>query len=106
MKMLLCAAIVLATMVEAGCAQQQFHLGAPVSGFTVLDMNGHSVNYRDFKGKVTVVMFFSTRCPLSNAFNFRRNTLYREYRSRVKFIVVDSNANESLGEVRAYAKNV
>src|ERR1700760_3800366 len=87
------------------CAQQ-FHLGAPVSDFTLHDMNGRSLNYRALRGKVTVVMFFSTRCPISNAFNFRRNTVYRDFRNRVKFVVVDSNSNESLEEVRAYAKEV
>ena len=85
---------------------QQFHLDQSVSDFTVRDMKGRSLNYRTLKGKVTVVMFFSTRCPISNAFNFRRNTLYREFKDRVKFIVVDSNSNESLAEVRAYAEEV
>jgi hypothetical protein len=51
-------------------------------------------------------MFFSTRCPISNAFNFRRNTIYRDFNKRVKFIVVDSNSNESFDEVRTYAKEV
>jgi peroxiredoxin len=97
--------LVLVLMTQATCAQQ-FHMGAPVSDFTLHDMNGRSLNYRALRGKVTVVMFFSTRCPISNAFNFRRNTVYRDFRNRVKFVVVDSNSNESLEEVRAYAKEV
>jgi peroxiredoxin len=101
----LLTALVLVVMTQAMCAQQ-FHLGAPVSDFTLRDMNGRSLNYRALRGKVTVVMFFSTRCPISNAFNFRRNTVYRDFRNRVKFVVVDSNSNESLEEVRAYAREV
>jgi peroxiredoxin len=97
--------LVLVLMTQATCAQQ-FHMGAPVSDFTLHDMNGRSLNYRALRGKVTVVMFFSTRCPISNAFNFRRNTVYRDFRNSVKFVVVDSNSNESLEEVRAYAKEV
>jgi peroxiredoxin len=69
-------------------------------------MSGRSLNYHALRGKVTVVMFFSTRCPISNAFNFRRNTIYRDFRKRVNFLVVDSNSNESLEEVRAYASEV
>jgi peroxiredoxin len=105
MKKLLVATLVLAGTTQAIYAQQ-FHLDKQVSDFTVHDMKGRSLNYRALKGNVTVVMFFSTRCPISNAFNFRRNTIYRDFKKRVKFIVVDSNSNESLEEVRAYAGEV
>jgi peroxiredoxin len=105
MKTRLFAALVLALATRTICAQQ-FRLGAPVADFTVGDMSGHSLNYRSLKGHVTVVMFFSTRCPISNAFNFRRNVLYKDFKDRVHFIVVDSNSNESVEEVRAYASQV
>ena len=85
---------------------QGFRLGAAVSDFTVQDMQGRSFNYHRAKGSVTVVMFFSTRCPISNAFNYRRNTTYRDYKKRARFIIVDSNSNESLAEVKAYASQV
>jgi peroxiredoxin len=102
MKKLLVATLVLAASVQAVYGQQ-FHLDQPITDFAVQDLKGRPLNYRALKGKVTVVMFFSTRCPISNAFNFRRNTIYREFKDRVKFIVVDSNSNESREEVRAYA---
>jgi hypothetical protein len=51
-------------------------------------------------------MFFSTRCPISSAFNYRRNQLYLDFRDRVNFIAIDSNANEPLVEVRDYARAV
>jgi peroxiredoxin len=76
-----------------------------VPGFSVLDMKGHTQSYTSFRGQITVVIFFSTRCPISNAFNFRRNELYKRYRHRVRFIILDSNANESLEEVKTYAKS-
>jgi peroxiredoxin len=104
MKVLRLAAV-LALICQAVSAQQ-FRLGAPVSDFTVQDMNRHPFNYKTLKGNATVVMFFSTRCPISNAFNFRRNTIYKDFKKRVKFIVVDSNSNESFDEVRAYASEV
>jgi peroxiredoxin len=99
------AAIVLAVVVPPLRAEDS-HLAAQMSGFTVRDMQGRSQNYHSLKGKPTVVIFFSTRCPMSNAFNYRRNLLYHDYRKRVRFIVVDSNSNESLEEVRRYAKDV
>jgi peroxiredoxin len=102
---LLLAALILAGAGSALYAQQ-FRLGEPVTDFNVENMSSHNVSYRSLKGKVTVVMFFSTRCPISNAFNYRRNTIYREYKDRVRFIAVDSNSNESLEEVKTYAKDV
>lgn len=84
---------------------QAVYAGTPVSGFALRDMRGRMQNYRLLRDKVTVVMFFSTRCPMSNAFNYRRNVLYHDYRNRTRFIVVDSNASESLDEVRTYAKD-
>jgi hypothetical protein len=76
-----------------------------VSGFTVLDMRGEPQSYSSLKDGVTVVIFFSTRCPMSNAFNYRRNLLYHDYGNRVRFVIVDSNSNESMDEVRTYAKD-
>lgn len=109
MKRLMFAALLLsigfAMATETICAQE-LRPGGQVPDFTVQDMRGHSVNYRARKRHVTVVMFFSTRCPISNAFNYRRNMIYRDYKDRVEFIVVDSNSNEPLEEVRAYASQV
>ena len=85
---------------------EEFRLGAQVSNFTVRDMSDREISYAPVKTKVTVVMFFSTRCPISNAFNYRRNTLYADFKGRVNFFVVDTNSNESLEEVRQYAKDV
>jgi hypothetical protein len=103
-KKCLAATIVLAVMTPSLRAVE-LPPARPVSGFTVLDMRGKLRNYRSLRGGVTVVMFFSTRCPMSNAFNHRRKLLYQDYRSRVRFIVIDSNSNESMDEVRTYAKD-
>ena len=104
MKALIFAAAILGVMLEAVYAQE-FRLGSPVSDFTLHDMMGGSVRYA-LRGRVTAVMFFSTRCPMSNAFNYRRNKLYNDFKGRVKFIVVDSNSNEPLEEIREYARAV
>jgi len=105
MRALIFAAVLLA-MASQPLHAENFQLGASVSDFSVTDMNGRAQGYHALRGKVTVVMFFSTRCPISNAFNYRRNTLYDDFKGRVNFIVVDSNSNESTEEVKAYAKEV
>jgi hypothetical protein len=77
-----------------------------VRDLAVLDLNGHTVRYSRLKGRVTVVAFISTRCPMSNAFNSRLNALYNDFGSRVRFIAVNSNTNEPLEEVRHHAQNM
>jgi hypothetical protein len=61
---------------------QQLHLEPHVAGLELQDMHGRN---RSFAGgdRVTVLLFFSTRCPLSNAFNYRRNVLYHDFRKEV-----------------------
>ncbi len=51
-----------------------------------------------------MVIFVSARCPISNAFNARINTLYEQFGKQVNFIVLDSNVNESAAEIQAHAK--
>ena len=70
------------------------------------DTAGRKITYSKFKGKVTAVVFVSTRCPISNAFNFRLNALYKEFTSSVRFLVLDPNVNESLEEIRTHSANM
>jgi hypothetical protein len=67
-------------------------------------MHGRSRSFLAGEGRVTVLLFFSTRCPLSNAFNYRRNLLYHDFHKTVRFLLIDPNANESFAEVCEYAK--
>jgi hypothetical protein len=83
---------------------EQMRVGSYVPAFELQNLRGNTRTVRPGRDKVTAILFFSTRCPLSNAFNYRRNVLYHDYHTRVRFLLVDPNANESLAEVRAYAK--
>jgi thiol-disulfide isomerase/thioredoxin len=54
---------------------------------------------------LTVVMFISTRCPVSNAYNVRMEDLEKAFGSRrVRFIGVNSNVNEPPAEIAAHAR--
>jgi peroxiredoxin len=79
-------------------------IGSHVPNFELQNLRGKVQTMHPGTGRVTAVLFFSTRCPLSNAFNHRRNVLYHDFHARVQFLLVDPNANESLDELRAYAK--
>jgi peroxiredoxin len=100
------AALTLGAMAAQSTNPQVFHVGTAVRDFTLQDLDGRTVKYSALKGNVTVVAFISSRCPMSNAFNFRMNELSKEFAGRVRFVGVNSNVNESLDEVRQHAKNM
>jgi len=55
--------------------------------------------------KATVVMFISTRCPISNAYNGRMTTLAKKYAAQgVSFVGIDSDQNEPKAEVASFTK--
>ena len=102
-----CAFIVLPAILAAGLFGQEFKLGSKVTNFTVTDLKGDTVSFDSLRGPTTVVIFVSTRCPISNAFNGRMNELYQAYSAKgIKFIFIDSNADESAAEVAKHAKSV
>ena len=87
-------------------AQQLPQTPTVINNFILQDLDNRPVRYSIASGKVAVVVFVSARCPISNAFNFRLNSLYQQFGARVDFFVVDSNANESAAEVRQHGKEM
>lgn len=84
---------------------QTMKVGEPVGDFTVTDLSGHPATFSSLRGDVTVVMFISTKCPISNAYNDRMKALYTEYAARgVKFIFLNPNENEPVAEVQQHAQ--
>jgi hypothetical protein len=57
--------------------------------------------------KATVVVFVSTQCPVSNAYNGRLAAIYDDYVSRgVQFAFVNANSTETMSDVEAHEKRV
>ena len=74
-----------------------------IAEFTLTDPRGGQVAISPGRGDVTVVLFISTICPVSNNYNTRMNDLYRDYSPKgVKFVFVNANQNESAAEVAEY----
>ncbi len=93
-------------LIGAACAQE-FKVGSPVANFSYSDVRGSTANFDGLRGKTTVVIFISTNCPISNAYDERMNSLYREYFAKgVNFLFLNSNSNESAADVAENAKNV
>ncbi|MCI0523908.1 MAG: redoxin domain-containing protein [Acidobacteria bacterium] len=79
-------------------------VGQPAPDFTLADLNDQSHSLKDYRGKTVVVSFISARCPISNAYKDRIRAVADEYGKRgVAFLGVNSNSDESLEEMRAYA---
>jgi peroxiredoxin len=84
---------------------QDFKLGSRVGDFTLENSSGGAVHFSALRGAVTVVTFIATQCPVSNSYNDRMNTIYKDYSGRgVKFVFINSNRTEPLEEVARHAK--
>jgi len=68
-------------------------------------IHGEAVSIPAGRGDLTVVLFISTICPMSNSYNTRMIDLYRNYSSKVvKFVFVNANQNESAEQVAEHAR--
>lgn len=107
--LLLLPLILLAALVFFNFYTKQNYHPAPdkVENFTLKDYNGneHSlINYKD--SKAIVIMFISTQCPVSNAYNSRMAALYNDYMAKgVTFLGINSNKQEDIAEIKQHAKD-
>jgi peroxiredoxin len=86
-------------------AAQDFKLGSRIDDFKVQDLSGNTATFSQLKGNVTVVMFTSVQCPVSNAYNERMSALYSDYKSKgVHFVMLNSNSTEPASNVAEHAK--
>jgi peroxiredoxin len=73
--------------------------------FTLKDAQGKEVKLADYNGKNVVLIFVSTKCPYSNAFNGVMEKLANEYSSKgVTFLGINSNKAETVDQVAQHAK--
>jgi len=81
-------------------------IGRQIADFTLKDVHGQPRALADFAdGQLVVVAFMGTECPLARLYAPRLQQLAAEYRERgVAFVAVDSNDQDSLTEMAAFAK--
>jgi cytochrome oxidase Cu insertion factor (SCO1/SenC/PrrC family) len=93
----------------SGASAPAFHaqLGKSVPGFTLPSaIDGKQVQAEAPDSRATVIMFISTNCPVSNAYNGRIERLAQTYGPKgVRFVGINSNANESPDEIASHAKD-
>ncbi|MFA7229212.1 MAG: thioredoxin family protein [Melioribacteraceae bacterium] len=75
--------------------------------FRLKDYNGKEIQLSDFKSsKAVVLIFVSTQCPVSNAYNSRMAGLFSDYKDKgIAFLGINSNEKESVSEIKDHAKN-
>lgn len=73
--------------------------------FSLKDYNGKLHSLSDYKNsKAIVLIFVSTQCPVSNAYNERMAKLYSQYKDKnVKIIGINSNKAETAEEIKKHA---
>jgi peroxiredoxin len=85
---------------------QEFKVGSRISDFALTDLQGQAVNYSALKGDTTVILFVSTKCPVSNGYNDRMKALFSDYSPKgVHFVFINSNNGEGAAEIAQHAKD-
>src|SRR4051812_29446302 len=81
-------------------AQSAAAIGTTLDAIAVQDSAG-PVTFRPADAPVTVVLFVSAQCPISNAYNERMNTVYADYASKgVRFVFANANVTETQEDMR------
>jgi peroxiredoxin len=101
------AATTLAAALTAGPSlAASLAVGEQLTPFTLKDATGKDVNLTAYRGsKVLILMFISTQCPISNAYNTRMAALATDYAGRgVAFVGINSNREEAPEEIAEHAR--
>src|SRR5919199_1073538 len=80
-------------------------IGSTIADFKLPDAEGHEHSLSSLKGKNgTVLIFISTRCPVSNGYNERMEKLWQDYQARgISLIGINANKTESADDIKAHA---
>jgi hypothetical protein len=80
-------------------------IGADAGPLRLEDLNGKAVAVDKFDAKATVLIFISTKCPVSNRYNERLSVLYKDYSPRgVRFYYVNANHDETASDITEHSK--
>jgi thiol-disulfide isomerase/thioredoxin len=82
-------------------------IGQPLSAsVTLIGLDGKPVRLKQFVGRRAIVLIFAgTQCPVGNLYMPTVRKVADEFKDKaIQFVVVNSNASETLDDVRAHAK--
>ena len=80
-------------------------VGQKLENFSLPNTHGQAVSLSDFSGKVVVLAFLGTECPLAKNYAPRLRDLAAEFAPQgVAFLAIDSNVQDSLSEMAVFAQ--
>lgn len=84
----------------------QVEVGEAVADFTLPDPDGKTHSLAGLRGeKGSLLIFVSTRCPVSNRYNERTEALHRDYAEQgIRLVGINANRTEPVEEVRSHAQ--
>ncbi|MFN0122213.1 MAG: redoxin domain-containing protein [Blastocatellia bacterium] len=103
-RVLLCGALLTLCMAGGYAQSTTLTIGQAAPDFTLRELKGKEISLKSMRGKPVIVGFFSTECPIVNAYHERIRLLAAMYEKQgVTLLGVFSNVNEPLETVRAKA---
>ena len=107
----LAAILVVALAAVAGSGRNTTDIPAPpaigsaIEDFTLPDADGVNHSLKSLMGKKgAVIIFVATKCPVSNAYNDRMETVYEDYQAKgINVIGINANSTEPAAEVKSHA---
>ena len=87
---------------------KELKTGDDVPSFTLKNYDGKELSLSAMlkESKYAVVMFISTECPVSNAYNERMAKLHEAFgKKNVAFAAINANKAESVADIAAHAKD-
>lgn len=99
MKKLLFTILIAVGIISAG-------MPAAIENFSLIDYNGKKISLADYKNsKAIVLIFISTQCPVSNAYNERMASLHNDYSTKnIALLGINSNKAETPEEIKEHAQ--
>lgn len=95
-----------ATGGTGGAPRSAIAIGSTVAPFDLPDASGTRRTLASLRGqRGTVLIFVSTQCPISNAYNERMERLAQDYAARgIRVVGINSNREETPEAIRAHAQ--
>jgi peroxiredoxin len=85
----------------------QTPIGKQIDNFTLPDVHGKNHSLSDYDGKVVVLVFLGTECPLAKIYSPRLRELAGEFESQgVALVGIDANMQDSLAEIASFARQM
>lgn len=87
-------------------------VGEPAPSFSLPDTDGKTHNLADYRGKIVIIEFDATRCPVAQAYDARMNKYIAENvvpsNGKVVWLAINSNENplEDIAEIKTHMAKV